>query len=350
MALNWLLFGSMFDPKYELSHRLLRRLREIGEALGTIRAKGLRGPRLQRLVLEARSLSAHASTSIEGNPLPLTDVKRLLKSTPAQIRDTEREVLNYNRASEWVQAAVDRGDFALTSNTFAQVQGLVVDVLMDNPADIGHLRERPVVIRDPRQPNVVVFIPPDYGDVPALTGELMAFVSAHLDEMEPVILAGLFHKQAVIVHPFMDGNGRSTRLMSTAILGLAGLDMSPIFSFEAYYNRNVSRYFQEVGERGDYYDLKGGTDFTPWLEYFAEGILDELKRVEQSLERSPRRLESHHHVILTYLEQHGTITQRELGAISKRSLPARKKDFLYLIESDLIRTEGAGRSRYYVLV
>ena len=61
----------MFQPKYHISHRLARALRQIGEAMGVIKSAGLGEPGLQRLVLDARSLSAHASTSIEGNPLPL---------------------------------------------------------------------------------------------------------------------------------------------------------------------------------------------------------------------------------------------------------------------------------------
>ena len=339
----------MFQPKYQISHRLARALRQIGEAMGAIKAANLGAPGLQRLVLDARSLSAHASTSIEGNPLPLTDVKRLLKSAPAQVRNTEREVLNYNQALEWVQTAIAEGRFTATASTFNHVQGLVTAGLMENPSDIGALRERPVVIRDPRRPDAIVFMPPDHGDVAPLLNELMTFVTDHLTEIEPVILAGLFHKQAVIIHPYMDGNGRSTRLMSTGLLGLAGLDLFPIFSFEAYYNRNVSRYFQMVGERGDYYDLGDGPDFTPWLEYFAEGILDELLRVQQQLKPKPLRLEPHHQIILDHLAEHDTLTQRELGQISNRSLPARKKDLAFLVDHGLVLARGNGRSRYYVL-
>ena len=252
----------MWSPKYTISNKLLRTIREIGETQGSIRAARLTGPALAKLALQARTLSSYASTSIEGNPLPLTDVKRLIKQAPAQIRDTEREVLNYNQALEWVNDKVASGSFEISTKTFVMIQGMVVEGLMGNPFDIGHLRKKPVVIRDPRQPGQVMFMPPDHGDVSELSDALMNFVRKNIRELDPILLAGLFHKQAVIIHPFMDGNGRSTRLMTTAILGLAGLDIFPIFSFEAYYNRNVTRYFQMVGETGDYYDLKDGTDFT----------------------------------------------------------------------------------------
>lgn len=75
----------MWVPNYTIRPRLLRIIRKIGEALGSIRAGQLNEPKRQWLTLEARALSSYASTSIEGNPLPLTDVKRLLKNAPGQI-------------------------------------------------------------------------------------------------------------------------------------------------------------------------------------------------------------------------------------------------------------------------
>jgi len=87
----------------------------------------------------------------------------------------------------------------------------------------------------------------------------------------------------VLIHPFMDGNGRTTRLATKVLLTQMGLNTFNLFSFENYYNKNVTRYFQYVGERGDYYDLKDKIDFTNWLEYFTEGIIDELLRVQEIL-------------------------------------------------------------------
>jgi len=339
----------MFEPKFIIRPRLLRTIREIGETLGMIRASNLSEARLARLTHAARALSAHASTSIEGNPLPLTDVKRLLKQAPAQARDTEREVLNYNRALEWVQDRVKTGRFDLSTNTFQTVQGLVVDGLMENPFDVGHVRQKPVIIRDPRVADSTVFLPPDHGDVPDLCEDLFTYLRQNLNDLDPILLAGIFHKQAVIIHPFMDGNGRSTRLMTTGILGMTGLDVFSIFSFEEYYNRNVTRYFKMVGEQGDYYDLKGSAEFSNWLEYFAEGILDELKRVQKTLPQKQPRLEPHHRLILDHIEAHGSISQKEYGELSDRSLASRKNDFARLVGLGLIRQVGGGRSVYYIL-
>lgn len=138
----------------------------------------------------------------------------------------------------------------------------------------------------------------------------------------------------------------------TAILGNAGLNLFEIFSFEDYYNRNITRYFKMGGLQGDYYDLKDNIDFSAWLEYFAEGILNELRRVIKILPEQSQakpRLESHHQQILDYTHQRGSIAQREYGDISDRSLASRKLYFEKLIQLNLIEVNGLGRSTYYVL-
>ena len=342
-----------WKPQYTISNKLLLTIREIGESIGEIRSQRLTNSTLAKLELTARELSTYASTSIEGNPLPLTDVKRLLKNYKESIRDTEREVLNYNNALQHLYKSVGQQTFKLNIKTLEKVQKQVVDGLMDNPSHCGFLRQDPVIIRNPRKVDEVVFIPPDAKDVKPLVKELIGFVNDNFGKIDPIILAGIFHRQHVIIHPFIDGNGRTTRLLTTTILGQTGLDLFKIFSFEDYYNRNINRYFKAVGLQGDYYDLKDEIDFSVWLEYFAEGILDELRRIvkilpEQSMIKP--RLETHHQQILDYLSERESITQREYGNISQRSLAARKQDFEKLITLKLIQAKGVGRGTYYVLV
>jgi Fic family protein len=342
--MNW-------QPKYTITDKLLFTMREIGEAIGEIKSFHLTDTALAKLELEARELSSYASTSIEGNPLPLTDVKRLLKKHKEHIRDTEKEVLNYNRVLQLLYKSVRANTFTLDLKTLENTQGGVIEGLMDYKADCGRIRQAPVIIRNPRKPDEIVFLPPEAKDVEALLEELLAFINAQIGKIDPIILAGLFHRQCVIIHPFMDGNGRTTRLITTAILGKAGLDLFEIFSFENYYNQNITRYFKAVGLEGDYYELKDSIDFTQWLEYFADGILDELTRIRKALPDKvspPPRLEPHHKQVLDYIAEHGSITQREYGELSSRSLAARKQDFERLLSLKLIEAKGTGRGTYYV--
>lgn len=341
----------MWSPKYAITNKMLSCLRQIGEVMGLVRAANISSDGLVELKYRARILSSYASTSIEGNPLPLTDVKRLIKQSPKIIRDTEKEVINYNKALVYVNKKVKAGQFKLSHSEINYIQSLVVNNLMANTEDVGKYRKRPVVIRDPRSANNIRFIPPDYKDVKPLMEDLINFINNNLEKIDPILLAGIFHKQYVIIHPFMDGNGRTTRLITTALLGSLGFDLFEIFSLENYYNQNVSKYFDYVGVFGDYYEAKNDIDFTKWLEYFADGLLDELKRVQKTLPDflRPLRLAKHHLDILKFIEKHGSINQAEYANISSRSLAARKQDFKKLVELDLIIAKGNGKATHYVI-
>lgn len=339
-----------FEPKYKITNKILNDIKQIGEVIGILKSSNINSNNLVKLQIEARALSTYASVSIEGNPLPLTDVKNLLKNAPNQVRDTQKEVLNYNKALQYVNAKVKNGNFKLTHQLIQEIQKMVVLDLLDKE-DLGKYRQKPVIVRDPKSLNDIAFLPPNYEDVKGLMNELVEFVSKNQQQIDPIILAGLFHKQHVIIHPFVDGNGRATRLITTALLGNNGIDLFEIFSFENYYNQNVTKYFQNVGVFGDYYEIKDNIDFTNWLEYFVEGILDELKRVEKILQTNIKqeefRLTNHHKQILDFIEKNGSINQSQYGEILNRSLAARKLDFKKLIELGLIESKSKGKAIYY---
>lgn len=155
-------------------------IREIGESLGELKSIHLTDQDLAELEIEARELSSYASTSIEGNPLPLADVKRLLKAHKENVRDTEREVLNYNKALQSLYADVRSGKFKLNIKTIEKIQGRVVSGLMDNPVHCGALREAPVIIRNPRKIDEIVFIPPDSKNLRKLIGDLFKFIEGNI--------------------------------------------------------------------------------------------------------------------------------------------------------------------------
>jgi Fic family protein len=137
------------------------------------------------------------------------------------------------------------------------------------------------------------------------------------------------------------------RLATTVLLRDLGLNLFNLLSFENYYNNDISRYFQSVGERGDYEDLK--PDFTAWLEYFAAGILDELLRLQKRLEATPiTRLQAHHEKLLAYLDKHGSITDKEYAKLVDRAKATRALDFRFLIERGLLERKGGGPKTYYV--
>lgn len=341
----------MFQPQYTITERLLANIKRINSLVNDLNNK--RFPKIVLLEFErtAREVSVYASTSIEGNPLPLTEVKKILKSKPAYLRDSEKEVLNYNQALQDLNYQLEAGIATLSLRLILEIQKQVIKGLL--PAyESGSLRQKPVVVNDPRtgQP---VYLPPDVKDVKPLIDDLLKFTTDNKEKIDPLILAGIFHKQMVVIHPFMDGNGRTTRLVTKALLAAMELNTFNLFSFENYYNQNVTKYFQTVGELGNYYDRVEKVDFTKWLEYFTEGIIDELLRVQKLLSQSavsPKtQLQPYHIKMLEYLQKKGFIADQDYARLTDRAKATRALDFQKLIELGLIERKGKGRATYYVL-
>ncbi len=339
----------MFEPKNVVTPRLLENIKRIGVIIAELNRYHFDRLVLVKLEKSAREVSSHSSTSIEGNPLPLTEVKRILKNKPANLRDSEREVLNYNQALELLDTGIKNKTIQFDLALMLQVQKIVTDGLV-NLFDNGSLRQKPVFVNNP-QLRKTVYWPPDHGDVPELVTDLIDFVTKHKQQIDPLILAGIFHKQFVIIHPFIDGNGRSARLLTKVLLANMGLNTFNLFSFENYYNQNVSKYFEQFGVLGNYYELKDTIDFTNWLEYFTDGIIDELLRVSKLLETesaSPATtLQSYHQALLAHIKQHGFITDREYASLTERAKPTRNQDFNKLIELGFIERHGQGKATYY---
>lgn len=295
----------------------------------------------------ARAVSSHASTSIEGNPLLLTEVKKILKSKPEHLRQSEQEVINYNQALEWLN---ERLQIKMSSDLILSIQAKVMQELLPS-FQIGKFRQEPVVVNNPAT-GQIVYLPPDAKDVKILMNDLLSFVN-NQQSINFLILAGIFHKQMVLIHPFIDGNGRTTRLATKILLAKMGLNTFNLFSFENYYNQNISRYFQTVGEVGNYYEIKDKIDFTGWLEYFTEGIIDELLRVQKLLPEmsvNPQTtLKSHHLKILDFIQKKGFIQDKDYARQVNRAKASRTLDFKKMIDLGLIERKGKGKNTFYIL-
>lgn len=339
----------MLEPKYTISNKLISNIKTIAILCSELNKQIFSKTILANFEAKADSLSAYASTSIEGNPIPLTDVKRLIKSKPENIRDTEREVLNYNTVLEDLKTAIAKGPILIDERFICDVQRKITEGLIEKYR-CGNFRNEPVFVNDPRS-GKLVYLPPDHQDVNKLMDGLLDFVRSKRGHVDALILAGIFHKQFVIIHPFVDGNGRTARLVTKALLADMGLDTFNLFSFENYYNQNVTKYFEKVGAFGNYYELDKQLDFTDWLEYFTDGIIDELLRVRKELGSeisSPETtLQAYHNKILDFIDQNGFITDRDYSKLTKRAKATRALDLKKLMDLGFIERFGKGRAVHY---
>ena len=157
------------------------------------------------------------------------------------------------------------------------------------------------------------------------------------------------------IHPFIDGNGRTARVLATLILFKRGFDTRRFFALDDYYD----------SDRIAYYDaLKSVNpktlDLTRWLEYFCEGVAFTVGRVREKIEqlgRGKRRNEAETQISLTERQmiiieaigRSGKITSREMQAMFKISSQAVHKEMKKLLDQKVVRLVGKGRSARYEL-
>lgn len=343
---------SMFNPKYTISNELLENIKKINGLV-----IGLNNRRFPKVVLlemrrTARAVSSYASTRIEGNPLPLTEVKKILQSAPTNIKDSEQEVLNYNQALIKLDQKIKTEKASLSLDLLLKIHHQVTKKLLPDYQS-GHLRKDHVIVKNSITEKVL-YMPPEINEVAPLVKDLIDFIHQNRHKIDPLVLAGLFHKQLVIIHPFMDGNGRTTRLATKLLLAQMGLNTFDLFSFENYYNENVSRYFEMVGVFGNYYEIVDKIDFTAWLEYFTAGIIDELLRVQKiltSLTVTPQTsLTPHEEKMLAFIRKNGFIAEKDYIKLTDRAKATRVLDFNKMIKRGLIIRHGRGPATYYKIV
>jgi len=341
----------MFKPKYSYTKKIVDNLGRIREIVVTFNERHFPNTVLMQLENDARALSVFSSTSIEGNPLPLTDVKQILKSRPENVRDTEREVLNYNQAFESLNERLksDR-EIELSNRLVFETHEMVVKNLIED-TQIGRYREEAVFVNDPKT-RKTVYWPPDDNDIETLMSDLIKFINGAEGKTDSIIKAGIFHKQFVIIHPFIDGNGRTVRLLTKVLLAKLGLNTFNLFSFENYYNSNITKYFEKVGVFNNYYDIIESIDFTEWVEYFTDGIIDELLRVSEILPKATSlkdRLEEHHYKIIELVKEKGVVKDSDYAKITDRSRASRVLDYRKLVNLNIIERHRKGRGTYYTI-
>jgi Fic family protein len=259
LGLNW--FRPRPIPRdLQLADQTLLALSRADEALGKLAgvANLLPNPRL--LMGPYAYKEALASSRIEGTQADLEGVFQAARQGSERDPDV-LTVQNYRRALQiGLDKVAEQG--RLTLDTVKEVH----EVLLAEPRAAGSIRTRPVWLGSPTdRPETAVFVPP-VGD--ALTEALLDW-EAYLAEPPPVpvlIRACLLHYQFLTIHPFLDGNGRTGRLLVLLFLAAEGRLPVPLLYISPFFERRRREYYdrlQAVRENGE---------IQQWCQFFLTAV------------------------------------------------------------------------------
>ena len=262
-------------PKFTITLPIAAALASIERARGFLEAAQLSDDWIAKMQNRALLLEAHHTTHIEGTHLSLDQSEQLLSGETVKGVDSEdvKELLNYKRAFDFVAEYVKTLG-PITEGLIREIHKRLVQGVRGDIAQPGKYRTIQNYVANSKTKEII-YTPPAPHDVPILMSEMVDWLQKE-QSIPPILIAGIAQFQLVHIHPFLDGNGRTARLLSTLTLYRSGYDFKRLFTISEYYDRNRQDYYQAIQSV-----RKNGMDMTIWLEYFCKALESQMKEVQQ---------------------------------------------------------------------
>ncbi len=340
----------MFKPKFKITSKINNALLDIERARGFLDAAKLKEGWIKEMQSRALILEAHHSTHIEGTKLTLSQAEKILTGkTVERVRpDDRQELLNYKDAMDFVSKYLDKKS-EITEELIRKIHSTLVKNVRGGTLEPGRYRKvQNYVINSLTRE--VIYTPPPPEEVPVLMKEFVEWLNTEKD-ISPVLVAGVAQHRFVDIHPFLDGNGRTARVLCTLILYRNGYDFKRLFSLSEHYDKKRQDYYKAI-------QSVRGKDMTSWLEYFAGGLRDQMLEVkgrgelaikkEVVAEKAARaELNDRQKKALFYLMKNPYITRSKYVELYGVSLRTANYDLTLLERLGFIERSGVGRAIKY---
>ncbi len=342
-----------FHPKFTISMPIASALTTIERTRGFLEAAQLSKDWVAKMQARALILEAHHTTHIEGTHLSLDQSERLIAGEKLAGTDSEdvRELLNYRKAFDFVAEYIfSQGP--ITEGLVREVHRRLVEGVRGNVAQPGQYRTIQNFVANSISKEII-YTPPAPYDVPIFMAQLVEWLQNE-QSIPPVLVAGIAQFQLVHIHPFVDGNGRTSRLLSTLCLYRSGYDFKKLFTISEYYDRNRQDYYQALQSVRN-----SNMDMTVWLEYFTKALQTQMQEIQTKGSNAIRldvlvlqyKLSDRQKQVLEGLierKEKFTIQECEIlfPEVNRRSL---QRDLSDLIDKGLISQEGIKKAAWYRL-
>ncbi len=357
----------MFRPKFTITPKINKALVEIERVRGFLDAVKLKDEWIADIQKNALILESHHSTHIEGTALTLEQARSILegKKVKGINQDDEKELLNYKQATDFVSKYLGKDD-PVTEGIIREIHKILVKDVRGGQADPGNYRKIQNYVVNSRT-REVIYTPPTPLDVPYLMQEFVKWINSiclrprdrHVEELSPILGAGISQFQFVHIHPFIDGNGRTARLLSTLILYKTGYDFKRLFTISEYYDKDRPAYYNAIQSVRE-----NNMDMTVWLEYFLIGLRSQMAEIQNKGEQiikqdvtlqkikkiglNPRQEKAVKHIV-----KNGKITVNEYQSVAFCIRRTAQRDMEELVAKGIIKPvarSATDPTKYYVLL
>lgn len=347
----------MFDPKYSITNQILTDISRIEAVEEVIKHAPILPLWEKKFKEDAIVRAVYHGTHIEGNQLMKDEAKDVLmgKDIVARPRDIQ-EVINYRKVLDYIDEEAKKQIEKFSESIVKRIHKHVVSGILQDE-ESGEYRKKQVVIKN-SQTGEVTFRPPAPIEVPFLMREFVYWLNkVGKDDIHPLIKAGIAHHELVRIHPFIDGNGRVGRSLSTLIMFLGGYDIRRFFSLEEYYDKDNVLYYESLQKASN-------GDLNSWLEYFIHGASIEFERVKEKILRLSKDarlkdkfggqqiyLTERQMKIVEYIQEIGYIQNKMfISVFPDISEDTVLRDIQDLLKKGIVKKIGSTKSARYVMV
>jgi Fic family protein len=348
----------MIQPSsIQITSEILALISELDEFKGAWRALGTLAPdRLSALRRVATIESIGSSTRIEGSKLSDREVEKLLSNLEIKNFDTRdaQEVAGYADTMELVFSSW--GEITVTEN---HVKQLHRDLLKYSEKDAHHrgnykTQSNSVAAFDNTGKQVgIVFETATPFDTPRLMTEAVDWVRESLEtrKLHPLLVTAIFIVVFLEIHPFQDGNGRLSRILTTLLLLRAGYAYVPYSSLESVIEQSKEGYYLALRQTQGTIRTDA-PNWQPWVLFFLRALQQQMKRLAKKVEREKIILSAMPELslrIVEYAREHGRVTIGDMVKLTGASRNTLKQHFRQMQEKGHLVLHGSGRGAWYAL-
>jgi Fic family protein len=340
-----------------VTQAILLLIAEIDEFKGSWKALNLLAvDRLASLRKIATIESIGSSTRIEGAKLSDRQVRDLLANLEIQqfaSRD-EEEVAGYAEVMDLIFSSWEQ--IPLTENHIKQLHQMLLKHSSKDERHRGEYKKFPNSVQavDPDGNNLgIIFETTNPFDTPAKMNELVNWTAQNLMDrnLHPLMTIGVFIVSFLAIHPFQDGNGRLSRILTTWLLLRSGYTYVPYSSLESIIEESKEAYYLALRKTQATID-DDRPDWESWLLFFMRTLQRQKNRLQVKLDREKilsTALPALSVQILELAKERGRVTTQEIIIMTGESRSTIKARLNQLVANGLLVRFGKGRSTWYGL-
>lgn len=339
----------------EITPEILSLIAEIDEFKGAWKALGTLAPeRLSALRRVATIESIGSSTRIEGSKLSDREVEQLLTNIDINRFDSrdEQEVAGYAAVMETVFGNADA--IPLTENHIRQLHRDLLAHSQKDERHRGNYKTSPNNVsafdEDGREIGVVFETASPF-DTPRLMAELVQWTLDRQQQRDvhPLLVVAIFVVVFLEIHPFQDGNGRLSRVLTTLLLLQGGYAYVPYSSLESVIEQSKEAYYLALRQTQG--TIRTHTpDWQPWVVFFLRALQQQKARLEVKIKREKIIIEQLPELSLNILElarAHGRLTNAQIVELTRANRNTVKKHLAALVDAGHLAQHGRGKGTWY---